>query len=333
MAKASEIIKLAQSWIGKNEKDGSHKSIIDIYNSHKPLARNYAVTYNDWWCATFISALAIKLGCTDIIPTECGCGEMIKLCQALGIWVENDAHTPKAGDIIFYDWQDSGKGDNKGWPDHVGLVEKVSGKTITVIEGNVNDAVERRTVAVNEKGIRGYAVPKYETEPVSKPTSAPTTNEIVAGKKVTLKNTKCYSSETTASSYGTKSGEFYLWDGTEKKGRIRITNKPERVGVAGQVTCWVNVADLDLKTSTATPKPTTPANTTATQGIKAGTPYTLKDTPVYNSESGATIGKRSGTYYPWDSTVKNGRIRMTNKKERVGVSGQVSFWVDVASLK
>lgn len=168
MAKASDIIKLAQSWIGKKEADGSHKSIIDIYNSHKPWARGYKVSYTDSWCATFISALSIKCNATNIIPTECGCGEMIALFQKLGIWIENENRVPKAGDIIFYDWQDNGVGDNKGWSDHVGLVEKVSGNTITVIEGNVNDAVGRRTVTVNARYIRGYAVPKYEAEVVSK---------------------------------------------------------------------------------------------------------------------------------------------------------------------
>ena len=162
MTTARTIINLAQSWIGKNEADGSHKAIIDIYNGHKPLARGYKVKYTDSWCATFISALAIQCNATDIIPTECGCGEMIKLCQKLGIWIENEDRTPKDGDIIFYDWQDNGKGDNKGWSDHVGIVEKVNANTITVIEGNLNNAVARRTIAVNARYIRGYAVPKYD---------------------------------------------------------------------------------------------------------------------------------------------------------------------------
>jgi len=35
------------------------------------------------------------------------------------------------------DWNDDGKGDNKGHSDHVGIVEKVSGDMITVIEGNM----------------------------------------------------------------------------------------------------------------------------------------------------------------------------------------------------
>lgn len=165
---AKEIIALAQSWIGKKESNGTHKTIIDIYNSHKPLARGYKVKYTDSWCATFISALAIKLGYTDIIPTECGCGQQIELFTKMGCWIENENRTPNVGDIIYYDWQDNGVGDNKGWADHVGIVEKVLGKKITIIEGNLNNSVARRTLEVNAKGIRGYAVPKYSTEAYSK---------------------------------------------------------------------------------------------------------------------------------------------------------------------
>lgn len=168
MAKyAKNIIQQAKSWLGCNKADGTHKQIIDVYNNHKPLARGYAVKYTDAWCATFVSACAIKCGYTDIIPTECGCSPMIQLFKNLGEWVENDAYVPKNGDIIFYDWQDSGSGDNTGVPDHVGIVENVSGSTITVIEGNKNNAVARRTIQVNGKYIRGYGVPKYDVESVS----------------------------------------------------------------------------------------------------------------------------------------------------------------------
>lgn len=176
MAKyASKIVALAQSWIGKKESDGTHKSIIDIYNAHRPLARGYKVKYTDEWCATTISALAIKLGYTDIIPTECSCQKMIALFQNIGAWVENENRTPKAGDIIFYDWQDNGVGDNKGWSDHVGIVEKVNGNTISIIEGNNSCAVKRRTLEVNARYIRGYGVPKYDAEQTTSATK-PSTN-------------------------------------------------------------------------------------------------------------------------------------------------------------
>jgi peptidoglycan hydrolase-like protein with peptidoglycan-binding domain len=168
MKTAKAIIELAKSWIGRNENDGTHKYIIDIYNNHKPLARGYKVKYTDSWCATTISALAIKLGYTDIIPTECGCQQMIQLFKNIGSWVEDENRTPNPGDIIFYDWEDDCVGDNQGWSDHVGIVEKVANGVIVIIEGNYVNSVKRRTLEVNGKYIRGYGVPKYDAEATPK---------------------------------------------------------------------------------------------------------------------------------------------------------------------
>ena len=162
-----KIVAQARSWIGCKESDGSHKQIIDVYNADKPLPRGYKVSYTDAWCATFVTACAIKCGATDIIPKECSCNKMIELLKGLGCWVENDAHVPSPGDLIFYDWDDKGTGDNKGVSDHVGIVEEVSGNTITVIEGNYNDACKRRTLKVDGRYIRGYGVPKYDIEPTA----------------------------------------------------------------------------------------------------------------------------------------------------------------------
>ena len=161
---AKKVVTQALAWLGKNEADGSHREIIDVYNAHKPLARGYAVKYTDAWCATFVSSVAIKLGYTDIIPTECSCPKMLALFQKMGCFVESDAHVPAPGTILFYDWQDNGNGDNKGNPDHVGIVERVVGDTIHVIEGNYSNSVKRRYIRVNAKTIRGYGVPKYDAE-------------------------------------------------------------------------------------------------------------------------------------------------------------------------
>ena len=162
-----KVVKIAVSYLGCKEADGSHRKIIDLYNSHKPLARGYAVKYTDAWCSTFASAVAIAAGLTDIIPTECGCEKHIALFKKLGAWVENDAYVPKPGDYIFYDWQDGvnyATTDDTGTADHVGIVTEVNGSTITVIEGNMSDAVGYRHIAVNGRYIRGYGVPKYASK-------------------------------------------------------------------------------------------------------------------------------------------------------------------------
>lgn len=182
---AKLVVNQANLWVGKKESNGTHRAIIDVYNKHQPLARGYKVKYTDAWCATFVSAVFIKLGYTSIMPTECSCSKMIELCKAKGIWVETDSRKPNPGDIIFYDWDDNGKGDNKGSSDHVGIVEKVSGNTITVIEGNYDNAVKRRKIAVNGRYIRGYAIPRYDAEPVKKPqkkSNEDIAKEVIAGK-------------------------------------------------------------------------------------------------------------------------------------------------------
>ena len=208
MSDRQNIINAAVSYIGCKESDGSHKKIIDLYNSHKPLTRGYTVKYTDAWCATFVSAMAIKCGLTDIIPTECGCGQMIALFQKLGAWQENDAYTPKAGDVIFYDWDDSGSGDNTGWPDHVGIVESVSGSTIKVVEGNISNAVGRRSLAVNGRYIRGYGVPKYKDD--SSSTSTGSTSAALTfkvGDVVQFAGSKHYTSANATSGSACKDGK------------------------------------------------------------------------------------------------------------------------------
>lgn len=163
-ATRNEIVKQAQAWVGLNEYDGSFKKIIDIYNTITPLPVGYKLKYTDAWCAGFVSAVAHYCEATDIIPAECSCPRMITKAQSVGIWVENDAYAPKPGDIMMYAWSDTGYGDTVNSPDHVGIVEKISGNTITVIEGNYSNAVKRRTMLVNGQYIRGYIVPKYEAE-------------------------------------------------------------------------------------------------------------------------------------------------------------------------
>lgn len=156
-----EVVNTAENWVGANESDGSHREIIDLYNAHAPLARGYAVTYEDDWCATFDSAVAIQCGLTDIIPTECGCTPQIELFQSLGSWVEDDAYVPLPGDLIYYHWDCLDLEDCTARSDHVGIVAGTAGPFIKVIEGNKDNKVTYRITMVDAPDIRGYGVPDY----------------------------------------------------------------------------------------------------------------------------------------------------------------------------
>lgn len=143
--------------------EDGHKWVVNTYNSIDPRPRGYKLQSKDPWCAATVSAVLHSLGNDDI--AECSCPAMVKKAKDLGIWVENDGYAPIPGDIIMYDWQDDGSGDNMGNPDHVGIVVKVDDNKITVREGNKNNAVGNRVILRNGKFIRGYIVPKYEEEP------------------------------------------------------------------------------------------------------------------------------------------------------------------------
>lgn len=151
---AETILDIFRSWLGKKEADGTHREIIDIYNSYKPLARGYKVQYTDQWCDTAVSAAFIKAKAVSLIGgTECGVQEHVNIFKKAGIWM--GMIKPVPGDILVFDWQSDKYGD------HIGIVEKVVGNLVTTIEGNYQDSVRRRVIGYNNSQIMGYARPKY----------------------------------------------------------------------------------------------------------------------------------------------------------------------------
>lgn len=157
--------------------------------------------------------------------------------------------------------------------------------------------------------------------------------EVKAGAKFDLRDTPIYNSE-SGKSYGRRSGTYYVWSGDVRNGRVRMTNSAARVGVNKQVSFWVTLADIGAaaEVKAETPAEAIPVTGNTLSEVKAGLKVELKDTPVYNTETGVSVGQRSGTYYVWSDEIKNERIRMTNSVARVGERGQVSFWVNVAEL-
>ena len=215
-----KIVDIAVSYIGCKESNGSHKRIIDLYNNHKPLAVGYKVTYTDPWCATFVSAVAIKAGLTNIIPTECSCERQIELFKshAKSKWQENGNYVPQPGDVVFYNWDDSTQ-PNDGSADHVGIVEKVNGNSMTVIEGNYNNAVGRRTITVGNGYIRGYGLPAYSSVATS---SAPSQNSDASIVHIVAKGETLSG---IANKYGTTYQELAKYNGITNPNIIRVGQK------------------------------------------------------------------------------------------------------------
>ena len=236
-----KVVGVMQSWLGYNETNGNHKKIIDLYNSHKPLARGYKVRYTDEWCATAVSAAFIQAGLTDIAPTECSCSRMIELYKAKGRWQERDDYKPQPGDIIMYDWEDNGRGDNTGAPNHVGIVATVSGTALTIIEGNKGKAVAYRAMTVNGKYIRGFCLPDYASK-VTRAETIPSPLKLASAKSFERAYAKTYT--VTASVLNLRSGA------STDKPIIKELPKGEKVTCYGYytqagTTIWLYVKAAD----------------------------------------------------------------------------------------
>lgn len=243
-----KVINIAKSYLGCKESDGSHRKIIDIYNSYTPLPVNYKVKYTDHWCAATVTTIGIKAGLSDIILRECSCQRMIELYKKAGRWVENDAYTPQKGDIIFYDWDDTGIGDNTGHSDHVGIVTEVNGTSLKIIEGNMNDAVGYRNIKINARYIRGYGIPNY----ASKATSKNANKDVNANSKI---DTAKHFSESLAGTYKAITGLNLRAGAGKSKNIIAVINKGEKVTCYGYYNTfsgakWYYVAYKDNKGKT-----------------------------------------------------------------------------------
>lgn len=253
----------------------------------------------------------------------CNAEDWYDKAKANGLQVGN---TPKLGAVVV--WRAGNTHNSADGAGHVAIVEKIKANGDIVVSQSAYGGQEFYMSTITKASGYMYAANRplvgfvYAGVEFDEDKSEPeqSTTSVQAGIKVELRNVQAYASEASLGSYGLRSGTYYTWDGNPKNGRIRLTNAAGKVGVPGQVSFWVSLADIGLSTDTSTKTPT------------AGDRYTLNNVPVYGTEKGPSIGRRSGTYYTWDNMVRNGRVRMTNSLARVGVPGQVSFWVEVNRL-
>lgn len=110
---AKDIVKVSESQIGKGEIYGNNKG---------PQVKKYTRGKEVAWCAGFVSWCRYHSGKKR--------GDYY--LSALSYWTSpsfKHVHSPKKGDIIVFK-----RGNRQG---HVGIIEKVEGKKIITIEGNV----------------------------------------------------------------------------------------------------------------------------------------------------------------------------------------------------
>ena len=155
------VLRAAASLVGVRGGTAAHHQLVNDYNSVKPLPVGYAVKTTDDWCDIFVTTVFQREGLSSLIGRECGVERHIQIFKRLGIWNEDGTTTPKAGDIITFNW-DQNSQPNNGFADHIGIVESVSNGIIHTIEGNSNNQVRRNTYRIGHGNIRGFATPRYQ---------------------------------------------------------------------------------------------------------------------------------------------------------------------------
>lgn len=83
-------------------------------------------------------------------------------------------------------------------------------------------------LSANANAAKGVQTYTGEDKPAPKPSGA-----------LSLKDEPLYAASDSKRRSGTVSGTYYRWDGENVNGRMRITNKQENIGKAGQVTGWI----------------------------------------------------------------------------------------------
>lgn len=125
--------------------------ILGFYNGPKQGFAWCDVFY-DWILVhAFGTVLAKKLLCQPENSAGAGC-----LYSAAYFKQAGQFHTtgPQPGDQIFFSYA-------AGEVSHTGIVESVSGTTVTTIEGNTSDSVGRRSYPINSGTIYGYGRPDW----------------------------------------------------------------------------------------------------------------------------------------------------------------------------
>ena len=141
---------------------GSNQAIVEVALTQigneggQPYWSWYGFDSRVEWCACFVSWCADQCGYIDsgLIPKFAGCIDGANWFKSNNRWNDRN-YEPKAGDIIFFDWEDDGT------TDHVGIVEKCENGTVYTVECNSGDACRQRQYTVGSRNIYGYGIPAY----------------------------------------------------------------------------------------------------------------------------------------------------------------------------
>ena len=194
MSSADKLIQIALAEVGYREKASNAALDDPLTNAGSgnwtKYARDLAAAgyYNGnkngyAWCECFVDWCFWKAFGRDGQRIQCQTGDLGAACIYSAQYFKQQGRydqIPKAGDQVFFY--------AGGTIGHTGIVVEVSDNSITVVEGNSSDRVQKLTYSRSSGSIAGYGHPWYEKagiesvekEKEGEPTPAPTSETSAA---------------------------------------------------------------------------------------------------------------------------------------------------------
>lgn len=140
------IIDLANKQVGIKENPiGSNNVIYNTeYYGHPVSGSGYA------WCVVFCWWLFKQCGLSYLFfggSKTASCTTLLNYAKSKGLTTNN----PAKGDLVIFEWENGQR--------HIGIIEKVTSKTIYTIEGNCSDCVKK--MKRDYKNVIGFIHPEY----------------------------------------------------------------------------------------------------------------------------------------------------------------------------
>jgi hypothetical protein len=167
---AAALLAEAKKWLGYKEGARNHTKFGEWYAA---LVKDKSFAYAAW-CDEYVSYCGHASGNSDVVGQYAYCPSHVNFFKKRGQW-HGANEAIKAGDIIFFDW------DNDGIADHVEIARAnaAAGANVRTIGGNTSagtagsqsngDGVYERTRYRSD--ILGFGRPAYKSAPASTGTS------------------------------------------------------------------------------------------------------------------------------------------------------------------
>ena len=160
-----DLLAIAQTQLGYEESDRNFVIEKGVMRGYTRYGEWYGgVEYGDW-CAMFI-AFCMHYAGVEGVPVSCSCAIWTDHLKAAEMYAAADAHTPRPGDLIFFDSSRTAQTPETVpmAPDHVAIVAEVIPATqeepaaVVTIEGNYYNCVRYETRYMDDPRIIGYGL-------------------------------------------------------------------------------------------------------------------------------------------------------------------------------